>query len=112
MLSEARGILRQRHEHSLRDVSSGMRFASHAKGSGVDQVNVSPDQFGEHGFGAAFGEVMQQLLISLVVHSPDNTRSRKDRTKKCRVRMWATLWPIPSPACGAVFRPAWRRCRR
>ena len=85
MLSQSRGILREGYKYSLGDVLGGVRLAGHAKGGGVDEINVTADQFGERSFGAVLGKGAQHLLVSLIVHSPDNTRRARSRTKKCSV---------------------------
>ena len=76
MLAQSVGILRQSYEYGLGDVLSGVRFVGHAKRSGVNEIDVSADQFAERGFRTMFGEVTEQLLVSAVVHSLDNTRLR------------------------------------
>ena len=68
-MSKEGGILRERHEHGLRDVMGGMRLAGHAQGGGVDKVDMPLDQFCEGGLRPTLGVVAQQLLVSLLVHS-------------------------------------------
>ena len=50
----------------------------------MNQVNVSPDEFGEGGFGTAFRVIAQKLLVGQSIHSQDNTRCCQFRTKKWR----------------------------
>ena len=82
VLGQACGTLSESHEYSLCDVLGRMSLAGHAKGGGVDKVDVSLDQFGERSFGPVFRVVAQELLVAQVFHSPDNTRRNETRTKK------------------------------
>ena len=59
MLMQSIGVLCESGEYGLRHVLGGVRLASHAKGGGVDKVNVSPDQFGERHFRTVLGKVAQ-----------------------------------------------------
>ena len=57
MLGQSGSILRESYKDSLRDILGGVWLASHAKGSRVNEVNVSSDQFSECGFRAMLGEI-------------------------------------------------------
>lgn len=68
-MREPCGVLGEGHKDALGDVLGQMCIADHAQGRGIDQVDVPPHQFGERGFGTRAGEITQELLIGLMVHS-------------------------------------------
>jgi hypothetical protein len=63
-------------------VLSQVRIPDHAQGSGIDKVNMPPDQFAKCRLRAPHGVFAQQLLVGQTVHSLDSNRRRSNRTSK------------------------------
>jgi hypothetical protein len=80
MIRELGRVLCQRYKNCLRYVLRRVGFANHAERGGIDQVNMSKHDLGKRGFGMVLCIVAQQLLVTLIIHSRDNTRCRGNRT--------------------------------
>ena len=61
--SQPRGILREFHKHRLGYILGRVRLTGHAKRGGVNEINMSADEFAERGFGAVARVVAQELLV-------------------------------------------------
>jgi hypothetical protein len=68
-VGEPGGVLGEGHKDALGDILGQMRVADHAQGGGIDQVDVPLHEFRERRFGTRDGEIIQELLIGLMVHS-------------------------------------------
>ena len=51
----------------------------------MDEIHMTANQFGERRFGAVFSVGAQQLRVGLIVHSPDSSRHRQNRTGKGKI---------------------------
>src|SRR6185503_20537561 len=82
MLSEWSGLLRQPHKSGLRHVAGQMRVANDAHRDGMHRVHVTAHELRKGSLRAAFGVIVQKLLVSFPVHSACSSRRRGNRTGK------------------------------
>jgi hypothetical protein len=59
MADQFSGIPRQSHKYGLRDILRPLFISNHAPDGGIDEIDVSPDQFGKRRLGSVFAVIPQ-----------------------------------------------------
>lgn len=67
-VSQSRGIFRQSHKHTLRNVFRQMPVMDHAHGSGINEVHVPAYQFSKGRLRPVFSVIPEKLLVGQSIH--------------------------------------------
>ncbi len=75
-ISELPGVLGQYDEYALRNILGGVCLVDHAERGRINQIKIAVYDGCKCSFVFVIGISAQQLLVGLIVHSEESTRSR------------------------------------